>query len=299
VVNRRVMMYPIKFKPIIKEMIWGSESWDITCRQNEMGIIENGEYEGMAFVDFIAKDRNAVLGTKAGGNFPLLVKTIDARDVLSVQVHPNDEYARINGKGDTGKSELWYILTPPTDGQLIVGLRDGVTRDILAKAYEDKTIEQYLNCMTVKKGDIINIPAGLIHALTPGIRVIEIQQNSDITYRLYDFGRVGTDGKPRELHVNDALAVVDYTAKNDVNVSPSEHFTVEKLNVSELFRTSSNEQMFSVYTCLDGEAVFQTTSHTVELKETKSVFIPAGLGDYVIYPQGEDVTLLKSEPMAC
>ncbi|MCL2197403.1 MAG: class I mannose-6-phosphate isomerase [Defluviitaleaceae bacterium] len=288
-------MYPILFKPIIKKMIWGSESWEITCRPNEMGIIENGEYAGMAFADFIAKDRAAVLGTHAGEKFPLLVKVIDARDVLSVQVHPNDEYARLKGEADTGKSELWYILTPPTDGLLVVGLKEGVTREVLAKAYEDGTVEQCLNRIKVSRGDIINIPAGLIHALTPGIRVAEIQQNSDITYRLYDFGRVGADGMPRPLHVSDALAVTEFGKINEA----AEHFTVEKQTVTSQITATSNPQIFSVYTCVEGSAVFEVNSHTVTVEEARSVFIPARLGEYVIRPcdKGESVVLLKSDPI--
>jgi mannose-6-phosphate isomerase len=246
-------MYPIKFLPIKKEMIWGSESWEISCRPNEMSIVENGEFAGQSFADVIAKDPAGVLGLDfAESNFPLLVKIIHARDALSVQVHPNDAYAKMKGGSDTGKSEMWYILQPPTDGFLIVGLKDGVTREMLARAYENGTVEQQLNRVKVQRGDIVEIPAGLIHALTPGTVVAEVQQNSDITYRLYDFGRLGADGKPRELHVQDALAVTDFRGEP----KPLTHFSAQKQVVSAPIESCSNARHFSIFTAVENAAIF-------------------------------------------
>lgn len=286
-------MYPIKFKPIIKNMIWGSESWDITCRTNEMSVIENGEYSGMTFADFIAKDPNAVLGTCIRGDFPLLVKIIHANDALSVQVHPDDEYARLQNEADMGKSELWYVLNPPTDGQLIVGLKKGVTREKLANAYNNGVIEECLNRVNVFKGDIISIPTGLIHALTPGTSVVEIHQNSDITYRLYDFDRLGADGQPRALHVDNALDVINYSDDN----KPITHCTAKIKTISTEIFAKSNPKAFTIYTCIDKDAIFETNFCTLTIEKTRSVFIPAMLGDYTIRPKnGENVTLLKSSP---
>ncbi|MCL2224292.1 MAG: hypothetical protein FWB96_04905 [Defluviitaleaceae bacterium] len=287
-------MYPIKFVPIMKEMIWGSESWEITCRPHEMGVIENGEFAGKTFAELIATSPAKILGTalaeKASDKFPLLVKIIDARDALSVQVHPNDAYAKLKGAADTGKSELWYILEPPTDGHLIIGLKDGITREGLSQAYENGTVEACLNRVKVRRGDIVNIPAGLIHALTAGVVVAEIQQNSDITYRLYDFGRVGTDGKPRELHVQDALAVTNFSNETgEIN-----HFSVQKMEITAPFQTASNPQVFSVYTAVENSAVIETPSHTVILPARRSVFIPAALGAFTITPQNQVVTLLST-----
>jgi mannose-6-phosphate isomerase len=246
-----------------------------------MGIIENGELAGKKFFEIFGEEK-----------FPLLVKIIHARDVLSVQVHPCDEYARAKGAADTGKSELWYILTPPTHGELIIGLKEGVTREILAAAYESGTVEAYLNRIKVQRGDIINIPAGLIHALTPGTVVAEIQQNSDITYRLYDFNRLGADGKPRELHVADALACIDY----ENTFTKIEHFTAEKIKIAEKTKMISDEKNFSIYTCVEGNAIFETQTHTVFLPAPRSVFIPASLGEFSIRPEKNSALLLKSQP---
>lgn len=301
-------LYPLKFRQIIKEMIWGSESWEITCRSLEMGIIENGELAGVSFSEFISKNPVAVLGLDFfdGRPFPLLVKIIDARDALSVQVHPNDEYARLKGESDSGKSELWYILTPPTDGELIVGLNRGVTREDLAKAYKNGTVEDCLSRIKVRRGDIINIPAGLVHALTPGTVVAEIQQNSDITYRLYDFGRDGADGKPRPLHVSDALACATYDT-DDTQSLPSVrleagdsirggHFSVQKLVLSAPLALQSNPEKFSIFICTYGCVFFETANHAVRLPAPRSVFIPAMLGEYIIRPEGESAILIKCEP---
>ncbi|MCL1884697.1 MAG: class I mannose-6-phosphate isomerase [Defluviitaleaceae bacterium] len=297
-------MYPIIFRPIIKEMIWGSERWEISCRESEMGIVENGEYAGEEFADVCARNPERMLGTDfaGGGRFPLLVKIIDARDALSVQVHPDDEYARMKGENDSGKSEIWYILEPPTDGYLIIGLKSGVTREKLAKAYEDGTVEECLNRLKVERGDIINIPAGLIHALTSGTAIAEIQQNSDITYRLYDFGRVGVDGKPRPLHVSDALAVTDFDERIPKAAVPRgsnmeyEYFAIKKHVISASFLFKSDSRRFSIFTCVEGAAIFEGENFSVRLENRRSVFIPAGLGAFTVRAEAKSATLLQSEP---
>ncbi|MCL1844509.1 MAG: class I mannose-6-phosphate isomerase [Defluviitaleaceae bacterium] len=276
-------MYPLIFRPIIKEMIWGNESWEVSCRPQEMSVVENGEFAGRELADFYAEN----------ARFPLLVKIITARDALSVQVHPDDAYARAKGDRDTGKSELWYILEPPTDEHLIIGLKPGVTREILSRAYEENTVEDCLARVKVSRGDIVNIPAGLIHALTPGTVVAEIQQNSDITYRLYDFGRLGADGKPRELHVEDALNSIDYDNARGKKI---EHFRTEKLEISAPISTSSNPETFAIYTCVDGGVTFEGANFAVPLDCPRSAFIPASLGEFTIRPIGETAILLKSEP---
>lgn len=294
-------MYPLLFRPIVKKMIWGSESWEISCRENEMGVVENGEFAGLTFAEVIEKNPRAVLGENFfEKKFPLLVKIIDARDRLSVQIHPNDAYAREKGGADLGKSELWYVLEPPADGDLIIGLKPGVERGDLARAYENGTVEACLNRLPVKRGDIVNIPAGLIHALTAGTVVAEIQQNSDITYRLYDFGRLGADGKPRELHVADALAVVE-TGINDINsidtsVIETNYFTVEKLSISAPFSAASENSKFFIFTCVENSAIFETATHSVFVAERRSVFIPAALGAFTIRPAAAHATVLKASP---
>ncbi|MCL2047312.1 MAG: class I mannose-6-phosphate isomerase [Defluviitaleaceae bacterium] len=286
---------PITFRPIVKTMLWGREVWEITCRPNEMGIIDNGAFSGMAFDEFITKDPAAVLGTdfaEAPSKLPLLVKFIEARDTLSVQVHPDDDYAAKKGGGDTGKSECWYIIEPPHDGHLIVGVGDlqGLNAHNLGGE-----IESRLNRLRVQRGDIVNIPAGLVHALTAGTVVAEIQQNSDITYRLYDFGRLDTEGKPRQLHIEDALAVIK-NPKNGVFGDCLEHFSVEKHTLSEPKNFTANPRAFSVFVCVDGSASFKTAASDLQIAAPRAVFIPAGMGELAVVPRAEGVTVLEVIP---
>ena len=318
-------LYPVKFHPIYKEMIWGGtrivekfhrksdlpnigESWDISCRPQEMGVIANGPNSGLSFEEYINLDKENVLGKKLKNttSFPLLIKIIDANDALSIQVHPNDEDAKKLGSTDTGKSEMWYILHPPNDGKLIIGLKPGITQESLEAAYKNGTVEDCLNRLEVKTGDIIDIPAGLIHALTPGVMVAEVQQNSDITYRLYDYNRLGLDGQPRPLHVKEALAVSDFeeklpktvvtgTAKtigrNTItHVIKNRHFAVEKYEISEPIEENTNPDMFCIFICVSGRA----TIGIVEITSGESVFLPAGMGAYNISPSGKTAILLKS-----
>ncbi|MCL2378646.1 MAG: class I mannose-6-phosphate isomerase [Defluviitaleaceae bacterium] len=333
--------YPLLLTPIYKEMIWGGnrlntmynrnspyektgESWDISCRLNEMGIIENGPAAGLTLADYIAKDRAGALGTRLANQdrFPLLVKLIDANDNLSVQVHPSDDFAKSAAAGqwqaaDTGKTEMWYILTPPDDGNLIIGLNPGITHNALRAALENGTVESCLHRLPVAAGDIVNIPAGLIHALTPGVMVAEVQQNSDITYRLYDYNRTGPDGKPRALHIEESLTVADFENKIPKTTIPglaikkgdstvtyaiaNQYFAVIKYELEGSLAETSNPAAFSIFTCVEGEAEITAPAPaapsgviSVHLPKGRSVFIPAGLGNYTIRPICERTTLLKS-----
>jgi mannose-6-phosphate isomerase len=290
------------------------ESWDITCRDDAMGIVENGVYAGKYFSDWIQTDPEGILGTRAvrsgdaggakrgrayvGGSFPLLVKIIDARDDLSIQVHPG---------GGNGKNEMWYVMEAPAEGFLIIGLQDGVTREDLRKAYDNGTVENCLHRLTVRKGDIVDIPAGLVHALTKGVVVAEVQQNTDITYRLYDYNRMGLDGSPRELHLEKALDTVDFTGRLPRRVVPglemgdgenqwrnavtNKFFTVDKYNIRKPFAMMSDPARFSIFTCVEGTCRIVTPAMNVEVPVSRSVFVPAGLGAYEWVGKG---TLLKS-----
>jgi len=319
--------YPIKLTPIYKEMVWGGnrlntvynrdipsdktgESWEISCRPNEMGIIENGTLAGLPLGEYIKGNPAAVLGTRLKDvkDFPLLIKLIDANDALSIQVHPDDIYAKQTGSPDLGKSEMWCILQPPHDGDLIIGLKPGVTKETFATAYKNGTILNCLNKLKVKSGDIVNIPAGLVHALTPGVMVAEVQQNSDITYRLYDYDRLGLDGKPRPLHVEDGLNVSDYSGKlpiaaiegltikkgnNQLTYSIcNRYFAIIKYALSEPITESSNPETFAIFTCVEGDATITANGVTALLPQGSSVFIPAATGEYTI--DTKNAVLLKS-----
>jgi len=305
------------------------ESWDISCRLGEMGIIENGPLAGQTLADYITQDKTGVLGTRLAHQeqFPLLVKLIDANDTLAVQVHPDDSQAREAAEKsqvsmvaqwqatDTGKTEMWYILAPPTDGNLIIGLKPGITPCALRAAYENGAVEDCLNHLPVKTGDIINIPAGLVHALTKGVMVAEVQQNSDITYRLYDYNRIGLDGKPRDLHIEEALAVSDFKSKIPKTITPglvikkgdcsltyaiaNPYFAIIKYDLQGSLIENSNPEAFCIFTCVEGEAeILHCTSDesvsATQLPTGRSIFMPAGLRYYTLHPKHGHCVLLKS-----
>jgi mannose-6-phosphate isomerase len=282
-------LYPLLFAPVVKKMIWGQESWDITCRPLEMSVIENGAYKGMAFDTYLNLNRHKTLGTRHANlpRFPLLIKIITANESLSVQVHPDDEYAKKQNSVDSGKNEMWYILVPPADGKLIIGLRDGVTRQQLSNAIQNKTVTECLHYLPVKTGDIVNIPAGLVHALTPGATIAEIQQNSDTTYRLYDYDRPGPDGKPRELHIGHALAVSDFDGripKAVVGSVSNPYFAVNKCLLEGKLTFSSDPRAFTVIINVSDDYTLRIKHNdtTTDVSPRRAVFIPAGMGEYLL-----------------
>lgn len=319
-------MYPIQFYPIYKEMLWGGqkmaavlgrelpythtgESWDISCRPNEMGVVSNGPLAGRRFQDILDEDRKKYLGRALSGQeeFSLLVKIIDANDNLSVQVHPDDTYAKKAECYPYGKNEMWYVLDAPEDGRLIIGLRPEVTREGFRKAFETGRVAECLNELPVKKGDVIDIPAGLVHALTKGVMVAEIQQNSDITYRMFDYDRIGLDGKKRELHLEKALDVADFQGKLKKDCVTglvvrragadltyyiaNENFVVIRYEVDTEIDECSDPDRFHIYTGLEGDCRIVTPQMTVTVPIGGSVLVPAAMGSYRITGKG---ALLKS-----
>ena len=275
------MLYPLLFLPIRKDMVWGFESWDISCRKGEMSVVENGPLAGKAFGDVINQDPEAYLGTKTE-EFPLLVKIISADDDLSIQVHPDDEYAAKHGF-ESGKNEMWYVIETP--GRLIIGLKDGATPDML-----QSEPMACLHELCVKPGDMVDLRAGLVHAIVGGTVLAEIQQNSDVTFRLYDYGRKGLDGKSRELHIEHALAVSDFEgriAKTVCESVKSPFFAVTKLVVNGSANENTSRESFTIYTCVQGSCMIDE----VELANRRSVFVPAGLGAHTITG---DAVLLKT-----
>jgi len=287
-------MYSFLFKPIVKELIWGSESWDISCREGDMSVIENGKLAGMPFIDAINSDRETYLGQnfKDDEVFPLLVKIIDAKLNLSIQVHPDDADAQRIENEPNGKSESWYIIDPGL-GYLIIGLKDGVTKASLRAALNDGTAEDCFAKLEVKEGDIIDISAGLVHAITGGVKLLEIQQNSDTTYRVFDYNRKGLDGKPRELHVEKALDVINFNSEPRENT----YFTYERLNVEDNFKQKTDGGTFFIYTCVKGSAEFVSGDEKTVVSCNRSVFVPAALGEFVIKNTGgEAASLIKTIP---
>lgn len=317
--------YPIKLTYTAKTALWAgtrlkkdfgkvsehetvSESWELSVREDEMARAVNGEAKGMTLAEYFgAAGYDCVSPTfKRGDRFPLLVKLIDAADVLSVQVHPDDMYAS-EVEHDSGKTEMWYIIDACEGATLVYGLREGVTREDFRRAVAEKRIGDVMKSVPVKKGETYFIPAGMLHAIGAGILIAEIQQNSDLTYRVYDFDRVGKDGKLRELHVDKALAVTKPYSEDEVNavrfakgmsecagelLASSEYFTVRRLVNSERAELAVSKDSFMSVLCIEGEGSIVYDGETYPVRKGDSYFLPAGMGAFEVNGQ---VTLILSE----
>ncbi|MGN1127320.1 MAG: type I phosphomannose isomerase catalytic subunit [Candidatus Flemingiibacterium sp.] len=314
-------LYPLKLKPTVKEIIWGgdrlktdygksapfeklAESWELTVRPDGMNVIENGECAGMTLGDYLAPE---LIGKGySGDRFPLLIKFIDARDKLSIQVHPSDEYA-LKNEGEYGKTEMWYIVEAEEGAELVFGLNDGYSKEAFDRAVENGTVESLLRRVKVKPGDVYFIPSGLVHAIGAGILICEIQQNSNVTYRVYDYNRPGKDGKPRELHVAKAREVIiDYSPaqletlrfSGRADLTPDllatcDKFTVHKYEVSGELSLDVTEHSFVSLTFVsgDGEMIFGKDSYKFAKGDT--YFLPAGLGEVKL--SSESAVCIASE----
>ena len=311
-------MYPLKVSYVAKSRIWGGENlvhlfgkenggenigetWELTVRDDEMSCITNGELSGMTLGKYIEDDKS-VLGSKYdGGRFPLLIKFIDAQDKLSVQVHPDDDYAAKYEK-DPGKTEMWYIVDAKEGARIVYGLADGISSEDFSKAVEEGRIDSVMGYTSVKKGETYFIPSRLLHAIGEGIIIAEIQQNSDLTYRVYDYDRRDDKGNLRELHVEKSLDVVKPFSEEEINAIRFEakdelddentlahcrYFRVKKLNVAGEITLNSEKDSFSSILCIEGNAVIEFDGDKYPLSSGDSYFIPAGLGEYKITGNGE------------
>jgi len=309
-------VYPIKFENLYYEKVWGGrqlqkfrenipsgnvgESWDIACHKNGTGIVINGKFKGMTFNELIKNYKKSIFGdVLINDEFPLLVKLISSNENLSVQVHPNDDYAK-RVENTNGKTEAWYVVDAEDGAELIVGT-NGCTREQFIKAVNEGNVEEYLNRIKVKKGDAFLIKSGLVHAICSGLVIAEIQQNSDITYRVYDYGR------DREIHLEKSLEVINFNLLPErltenykdllgyryTNLCKSENFTIDKCIVSSEFKTQSKDEYFSIITCVEGVGFIESEDLTEEIKKGDSFLIPASLGEYLIKGNLE---LLISEP---
>ena len=308
-------MYPIKFENLYYERIWGGkdlekfrnnvpegvigESWDIACHKNGTGKVANGELKGKGFDEVIKEYGNKFLGNSISidEDFPLLIKLITAKDKLSVQVHPNDEYAK-RVENDLGKTEAWYVVDAEEGASLIVGTKD-CDKETFKKAIEDGNLDKYLNKIPVKKGDFFYVQSGLVHAICEGILIAEIQQSSDTTYRVYDYNR------GREIHVEKALDVIDFSLKGEntqgitiknggydkTYLCLGEYFTIQKYEVNTSVKEASDEDRFYLFTCVDGEGTIKYNGGEEKILMGDSIFIPASLGEYELCGK---FTLLKS-----
>lgn len=277
-----------------------AESWELSCHKDGQSVISGGEFDGKTLSEYIEINGSKVLGTNCGrfDFFPILIKFIDARDNLSVQVHPDNEYA-LRTEGEYGKTEMWYIIDCAEGAELIYGFKKEITKEEFAARIADNTLLEVTNNVPVHKGDVFFIKSGTLHAIGKGILIAEIQQNSNTTYRVYDYGRVGADGKPRELHVEKAVEVTDLTVPEGTGkpqgetvsrngytetlLSSCEYFNVRKLVVESAAELEADEKSFNSVLVLDGEAEIDG----MKLVKGDSCFIPAGAGKYTISGKAE------------
>ena len=288
----------IKLTAPIKDYLWGgtrlktdfgkitdkekaAESWELSTHHDGESIVSGGEFDGMTLSQYIkANGGDECIGTRAAefDFFPILIKLIDAKDNLSIQVHPNDEYA-MRVEGEYGKTEMWYIVDCEDDAYLYYGVNRDITKSEFEKRIKNNTLLEILNKVPVKKGDVFFIPSGTIHAICSGILICEVQQNSNTTYRVYDYDRRGADGKPRELHIEKAIDVSLLTpspkqAETNSNILAScKYFTVEKLNDNS--DITLNKASFRSVTVTDGNATLKLDDVTTSLTKGETVFIPA------------------------
>ncbi|MFI3299126.1 MAG: type I phosphomannose isomerase catalytic subunit [Rikenellaceae bacterium] len=307
------MLKPLKFKPIYKERIWGGtllnevygrklpvtkepvgESWEISAVEGDESVVCSGMLEGNNLSELIEIYMDELVGESVyerfGGEFPLLIKLIDAQDNLSIQVHPDDELSAAR-HGAYGKTEMWYVLSAEEGATLYMGFKEQTTKEKYMEYLEAGKLEYLLASYEVKAGDTFFIPAGTIHAIGKGILIAEIQQTSDITYRVYDFNRVDSQGKSRELHTTLALDAIDYSVREDLVVTktPVKNQRVEiqscKYFASELLELEgraefnySDRDSFTIFICLEGECVVSTEAgDETPLTKGESLLIPACL----------------------
>ncbi len=289
-----------KLNPTCKDYIWGgsrlkteygkeserdviAETWELSCHKDGASYLE----DGTTLADYFALHPEAA-GTACAkfGEFPVLIKLIDAAGDLSIQVHPDDTYAKAN-EGQLGKTEMWYVLDCAEGASLYYGFEKEISKEELAAAIQNDTLCDALHKVYIKKGDCFFIKAGTVHAIGAGTMIAEVQQSSNVTYRVYDYGRVGADGKPRELHVDKACAVATRApapASFDFgeHIAQCEYFTVDKLDVENEARFVVDETSFRAVLCLDGSAEICCGGVCKTANKGDSFFIAAGSGDCTV-----------------
>ncbi len=301
-------MQPMKLVPAFKDYLWGgdrlkteykmksnlqkiAEAWVLSCHPDGESVVENGEFCGKTLREAIDALGDEALGLKAKEFpfFPILIKLIDAKQKLSIQVHPSDEYA-LENENQFGKTEMWYVVDCDEGASLYYGFSREISRDEFAKRIEDGTLTDVLNAVPVHKGDCFFIDSGTIHAIGEGILIAEIQQNSNCTYRVYDYGRVGADGKPRELHIEKALAVTDtcppkvpFGKPQNDRLASCKYFTVDRHIIAGEKKLFVGEDSFSSVFCTQGEVEVDG----IKLRAGECAFVPAYYGELKVCGNGE------------
>jgi len=298
-------LYPIKLKPIFKDYLWGgnklvkeynkkcdmskvAESWELSCHKDGLSIIDDGD--GDKTLASYIKENPTCLGTLCKeAELPILIKLIDAQENLSVQVHPNDEQAK-EWENQNGKTEMWYVVQADKGAKITCGVKEDITKAELENAIKENSVEELLNTVPSKKGDVFFVEAGTIHAIGKGNVIAEIQQNSNVTYRLYDYGRIGKDGRPRELHIEKGVAASN-CKKTEPRKIPTcsdgtrllaqcEYFAVKELKLSGGNSFCADEKSYHTLIVTEGEMELKTENYCDIIKTGETVFIPASLGKY-------------------
>jgi len=319
------MLYPLKFSPILKDKIWGGtklkslfnkaaetdklgESWELSGYEGDESVVTNGFLAGNNLRELIEIYMGELIGDTVfdeyGLSFPLLFKLIDANENLSIQVHPGDEVAA-ERHNSYGKTEMWYVVDADKGAELIIGFNDDCSRETYLKAMSEDKVEDLLQKVPVTKGDVFFIPAGRVHAIGKGVVVAEIQQSSDVTYRIYDYKRKDDNGNERELHTEQALDVINFEASRQPKTIYSpllnettplitcDYFTTNMLRFNKsLERQYAKLDSFVAYMCLDGTFTIESEGEKTTVIKGDTVLIPASIDELSLVPDGE-VTLLE------
>ena len=322
-------LYPFLFHPNLHTVVWGGhrlqvykglqstdepigESWEVSAVPSSTSIISNGSFAGRDIISVISEYPEDILGKtvneKYHGQLPLLVKFIDAKCDLSIQVHPNDEMAQ-REHGKMGKSEMWYVIKADAGSHLYAGFKQEITPEEYQQRIADGTIIEVLADHQVKAGDVFYLPAGRIHAICGGILLAEVQQSSDVTYRIYDYNRPGMDGKPRELHTELAAQALDYHVEENyrteyvdnpnkaIQIIDSPYFDVRVMEISKPFhRDLRKYDSFIISMCIEGDCKLcvRSTGDEILLRQGSSTLIPAVIADYDVLPLHHTTRLLDA-----
>jgi mannose-6-phosphate isomerase len=308
----KTSLYPFKFNPILKDKIWGGEklaqqfnkqskskdlgeSWEISAVPGDISIISNGDLKGKSLQEILNLYQSELLGEsnfkRFGKEFPLLIKFIDAKDDLSIQLHPNDALAKAR-HNSFGKTEMWYVMQADKDANLIVGFNQKIDKETYLKHLDNKTLTKILNFDKVKEGDTYFIEAGRVHAIGAGVLLAEIQQTSDVTYRVHDWDRVDADGNERELHNDIAIDAFNFDMKDDFRVDYKQlknasnemvscpFFTTNFIELDTMLKKENTHDSFVIYMCVDGEVEVSTETSKDLISKGETILIPAAIKNY-------------------
>ena len=321
----RPAMHPLRFEPILKKLVWGgrrlgdvlgkpigegaqhAESWEVSDHRADVSVVAHGPLAGSTLRDLLRERHDELIGLALGrrDQFPLLIKFIDAQQTLSVQVHPDDDLGR-RLANDNGKTETWIVVDAEPGSLIYAGLKAGVTRAMFAEAIESGEVEPLLHRFPAKPGDCILIPAGIVHAIGAGVMIAEIQQMSDATFRVFDWNRMGVDGKPRQLHVAEALESTDFDAGpvdplrpapepipggSRERLSSSPFFALERLRLTGPARVGRDDR-FTIVMDLGGSVEVRDGESVHPLRFGETLLLPAAVGECEVAPVGGEATLI-------